>query len=76
MAAKDIEAAVHAAQLYIGCSGLHMRVRDEQKLYTRMNKRIDSVAKKRGMDSHEAYRQIMNEAQRRGGVCPVPGKDI
>ena len=75
MAAKDIEAAVHAARLYIG-KGLCMRITDEQKLYARMNKKIASVAKRRSMDEGEAYRQIMGEAKRRGGVCPLPGKDI
>ena len=73
--AKDIEAAVYAAQLYIG-KGLRMRVSDEQKLYRRMNQKIAVVAKRRGMDEAEAYRQIVGEAKRRGGVLAMPGKDI
>lgn len=53
--AKNIEAAVRAAQLYIG-KGLRMRLSDEQKLYRRMNQKIAAVAKRRGMDEGEAYR--------------------
>ena len=73
--AKDLEAAVHAAQLYIG-KGLTMRITDEQKLYNAMNRKIAAVAKHRGMDEAEAYRQIMGEAKRRGGITAMPGKDI
>ncbi len=71
----DLEAAVKAAQLYIG-KGLTMRITDEQKLYRRMNQKIALVAKRRGLDESEAYRQIMGEAKRRGGVSAIPGKDI
>ena len=73
--AKDIEAAVHAAQLYIG-KGLRMRITDEQKLYASMNRKIAAVAKRLGMDEAEAYRQILAEAKRRGGLMALPGKDI
>ena len=73
--AKDIEAAVRAAQLYIG-KGLTMRFSDEQKLYNGMNRKIAAVAKRRGMDEASAYQQIMGEAKRRGGITALPGKDI
>lgn len=73
--AKDIEAAVMAARLYIG-KGLTMRISDEQKLYRRMNSKIAAVARRRGMDESDAYRQIMSEAKRRGGILASPGKDI
>lgn len=73
--AKDIEAAVRAAQLYIG-KGLSMRISDEQKLYASMNRKIANVAKRRGLDEANAYRQIMGEAKRRGGITAMPGKDI
>ena len=53
-----------------------MRLSDEQKLYRRMNSKIAAVAKRRGMDEGDAYRQIMDEAKRRGGIMPMPGKDI
>jgi hypothetical protein len=72
---KDIEAALHAARLYIG-KGLTMRISDEQKLYRRMNQKIAAVAKRRGMDEAEAYRQIMDKAKAMGGITPMPGKDI
>lgn len=75
MAAKDIEAAVRAWQLYMG-KGLTCRIRDEQKLYRRAQAATARVAKKRGMDVYEAERQITAEARRRGGICPMPGKDI
>jgi hypothetical protein len=73
--AQDIECAVKAAQLYAG-KGLRIRISDEQKLYARMMKAIANVAKKRGMDEGDAYRQITAEARRRGGITPMPGKDI
>jgi CO/xanthine dehydrogenase Mo-binding subunit len=74
-AAKDIEGAVYAAQLYIG-KGLTMRITDEQKLYKSMHRKIASVAKRLGMDEADAYRQITAEAKRRGGLLALPGKDI
>ena len=73
--AKDIEAAVRAAQLHIG-KGLRMRPSDERKPYRRMNQKIAAVAKQRGMDEGEAYRQIMGEAKRRGGITAMLGMDI
>lgn len=73
--AKDIEAAVYAARLYIG-KGLTMRITDEQKLYRSMNRKIALVAKRRGLDEANAYQQIMGEAKRRGGILAMPGKDI
>ena len=74
-AAKDIEAAVYAAQLYIG-KGLRMRLADEQKLFASMNRKIAAVAKRRGLDEGNAYQQIVGEAKRRGGILAMPGKDI
>lgn len=73
--AKDIEAAVRAARLYIG-KGLTMRFADEKKLYRSMNAKIAAVAKRRGMDDAAAYQQIMTEAKRRGGILAMPGMDI
>ena len=73
--AKDVEAAVHAARLYIG-SDQFSPIRDQQKLYSRMQKKIAAVAKKRGMDEHVVSTQITSEAKRRGGIRPLPGKHI
>ena len=59
-----------------------MRITDEQKLYRRMMQKIAIVAKRRKtpsgaqMDEGEAYRQIMGEAKKRGGITPMPGRDI
>lgn len=75
MAAKDVEAAVRAAQLYGGCDG-KINVRDAQKLYDRMNKKIAAVARKRGMAFNDASRQITEAAKQRGLICPIPGRDI
>ena len=74
--AKDVEEAVKAAQLYHGSAREHMRIKDEQKLYDRMQRKIDAVARRRGIDRNAAYEQIVGEAKRRGGITPVPGKDI
>lgn len=72
---KDIEAAVRAAQLYIGCDN-KIHIRDAQRLYRKMRQKIDAVAKRRGIDTLDAHEQILNEARVRGGICPTPGKDI
>ena len=73
--AKDVEAAVRAAQLYHGALG-KLRIRDEQRLYESMTRKIDAVARRRQMDRDTAYRQIADEARRRGPITPMPGKDI
>lgn len=73
--ASDVLAAVHAARLYIGCEG-RLAIHDQQKLYNRMTKRIDAVARKRGMDRTSAHDQIVDAAKRLGGICPIPGRDI
>lgn len=75
MAAKDVLDAVKAAQLYIGCSG-QVRITDEQRLYNRMTKKIEAVAKKRDMSVQDAHDQIVSQARKLGGICPTPGKDI
>jgi hypothetical protein len=73
--AKDLEAAVKAAQLYAGC-GATMRITDAQKLYRRLHKAVERVATRRGMSFSDAHDQITREASRRGPICPTPGKDI
>lgn len=72
---KDIEAAVHAAQLYIG-SATASPMRDQQRLYNSMRRKIAAVAKRRGMDEGSAHEQILGAAQRRGAITPRPGKDV
>jgi hypothetical protein len=73
--AKDIEAAVRAARLYIGCDQ-RVTLRDAQRLYTAMRKKIALVAKRRGMDELDAHEQVMTKARSEGGICPMPGKDL
>lgn len=73
--AKDVIAAVEAARVYYGCDG-RVSIKDAQKLYNTMNKKIDGVAKCRGMDRQSAADQISKAAQDAGPVCPIPGKHI
>jgi hypothetical protein len=71
---KDLEAAVKAAQLYHGSTACN--VRDAQKLYTRMQKACDRVAKACGNTFENVMQQVGAEASRRGPITPTPGKDI
>lgn len=72
---KDVEAAVRAAQLYIG-SATASPMRDQQRLYNSMRRKIAAVAKQRGMDEAAAHEQILAAAQSRGAITPLPGKDV
>lgn len=74
-AAKDITAAVHAARLYIGSDATTL-LRDQQKLYNSMMKKIAAVAQRRNMDEYSAYEQIIDAAKSLGGIRPIPGRDI
>jgi Skp family chaperone for outer membrane proteins len=67
-----IENAVKAAQIYQGSSG--SRVRDQDRLYQRMERAVQSLAKKMNMDYNNAFDQITGEAQRRGAITAMPGK--
>lgn len=68
-----LERAVKAAQLYCGSTGA--RVRDQQRLYERMQRNVEAVARKAGMDTDSTHEQIIAEAKRRGCIAPLPGKD-
>lgn len=72
---RDIEAAVHAARLYIGSDGT-ARIRDQQRLYAAMQRKIAAVAKRRGMDETDASEQITAKARELGPITPTPGKDF
>lgn len=72
--AKDIEAAVRAAQVYGGALD-SAPIRVQQKLYEAMKRKIASVASRRGMDYNDAFRQITDAATARGLIRPSPGKD-
>ena len=74
-APKDVEAAVRAAQLYIG-SATASPVRDQQRLYNSMRRKIAAIAKRRGIDEATAHEQIFGAAQSRGAIIPLPGRDV
>jgi len=67
-----IERAVKAAQIYHGSQGAPLKY--QQKLYERMERAAQSVAKKVGMDFNNALDQITQEALRRGNITAMPGK--
>lgn len=71
--AQDIEAAVKAWRLYSGSTTAG--VRDADKLYRQAMRKTEAVAKKRGMNFQDVFDQITAEAQRRGSLSPLPGKD-
>jgi hypothetical protein len=68
-----LERAVKAAQLYCGSTGA--RIRDQQKLYKRLQRDVESVVKKSGADTQSAHDQIVAEAKKRGCIRGIPGKD-
>jgi hypothetical protein len=68
---KAVESAVRAAQIYAGSTACG--VRDAQKLYTKMQRAFGGIERKYGTAAVES---VQREAQRRGAICPVPGKDI
>ena len=75
--AKDIETAARAVQLYIGCnSDPRARQSDVTRLYQRAERLVASVARKRGLNVNNVRDAIWAEASKRGGICPLPGKDI
>jgi hypothetical protein len=71
--AADIEKAVIATQLYMGSEGLSVRIQD--RFYQRMQRAIQSLAKKRELTLQHAHDEITREAARRGQIRPKPGKD-
>jgi len=70
---RVIEAAVRATRLYLGSTSCRMR--DQQRLYERMNRLIDGLAERTGMEPSGVRFQIGTEANRRGPIAPIPGKD-
>ena len=69
-----LERAVKATQLYCGSAvGGSMRVRDQQKLYDRMERAITAVVRKTGLSDQNVSDQIHAEARKRGCISPLPG---
>ncbi len=62
-------------QTYLGCVG-KVQLRDEQRFYERVQRRVRRIADTTGLDTENAWGQIESEARRRGLRCPVPGKDL
>lgn len=76
-AKKTLNAAVEAMQVYLGCQRERMvRIRDQEKLYGKVLRRVQGISKTTGLSFNNAWGQIENEARRRGIRCPLPGKDI
>lgn len=70
---KILEKAVTAARLYNGAMGLPIKT--QQRLYTRLNKACERIAKDKGMPFDEVFRQVNDHARVLGAVSPRPGKD-
>jgi|SRR5688572_7028300 len=68
----QLEKAVELAQLYAG--SMNTNVRDAQKLYTRMMRACEAIARKRDLDLGDVVEQISAEAKRRGPKQPRPGQ--
>ena len=74
---KIVEAAAMAARHVIGLrSDLNLSARDDARMFKRAEKAILKVANHYNMDPADAAEQIWAEAQKRGGVMPIPGKDM
>jgi hypothetical protein len=72
-----IDRAVEAMQVYLGSYG-RARPRDEERLRIRVHRAIERVvAKAQGLlDYDNAYRQVKEEALRRGTRLALLGKDL
>jgi len=71
---KELEKAIRSFRLYHGSSGC--RLGDQQKLYTRALRACGRIAIAKNMAVSDVVEQIGAEAMRRGGIMPIPGKDI
>ena len=59
LAKKMLENAVDAMQVHLGCRReVVVRVRDQEKLYRRVMKRIQGIAKTTGLSVENAWDQI------------------
>jgi len=68
---KELDSAVKAFQLYLGSSGIRMK--DQQKLYSRAMRAAEKIAKKRKMDLTDVFEQLTAQAKTRGAIIPLPG---
>jgi hypothetical protein len=72
---RSAEAAVRAMQLYIGSQG-YCTVRDQQRLYNRVRKAAERVAREQKVTLSDSWAIISSEARGRGPIRPVLGKDL
>jgi hypothetical protein len=70
-AARDVEKAVELMRLYMG-SERKISIRDQQKLYTRVQKAVSAVERRTGVTN--AWDQVEVEARKRGSITPRPGQ--
>lgn len=73
-AKRTLEAAVKDMQTYLGCIG-KVQFRDEQRLYQRVQRRVQRIADTAGLDAENTWGQIEGEARKRGVHC-LPGRDL
>lgn len=71
----DVERAVKAMQLYLG-SVDYASLRSQQRLYDRVMRRAHALASSTGISTNSVWEQLQAEAQRRGVVRPLPGRDM
>ncbi len=72
---KQLENAVKALQLYYGSEN-YASLKAQEKLYNKAKNLIEKLADGLGMEYNDVYSQVSNEANKRGKIRPVPGKDI
>lgn len=70
---KLLDNAVKAWQLYFGASSIP--VKSAKRMYDRAEKLTKKVADISGLSEYEATKQLEAEAERRGKIIPIPGKE-
>ena len=73
---KKLEVAIRDMRLLLGGRRARMRIRDEERLQSRVKKHVDDIVQITGMDPTDVWNQLENEARSRGAMTPLPGKDI
>ena len=74
---RQLQAAIHDMQVYLGANrSPTRRIRDTQRLYDRVRRKVDRIADKAGIPPDSAWSQIETEARSRGIISPMPGKDF
>ena len=71
----NLEDIIRSMQLYLGSLD-YTRIRDQEKLRNKLDKKLERIAKITGMDISDIWDQTETIAKRRGVIRPQPGKDI